>query len=119
MTFARPVALVLALSIAGLSSSFALCVSACIEDLPGTAPSHACHEEATDVRLTSSSGACAHDGTVVRVVDFSRDDRGPVMLGEPAVVTLSRHAQGPAANSDHSSSSPIIRSISFSPILRI
>ncbi len=115
---ARLIAFVLILSVGGLSSSFALCVSACASEAPSAAESHACHDQTGGVRIAADQGTCPHGPAIVPQGDITRDARSPLTTAQPfasltptTVVTTT----APMLASVH----PPARPVSSSSILRI
>ena len=86
MRFARLTSLVLALSVAGVSSSFALCVTGCTNQTTTNA-AHACHKGATSVSVTADTGPCAHRPEVGGAVELTRDTRAAMATAAPASYT--------------------------------
>ena len=84
----RSVALGLVVSIAGLSSSFAFCVSACTDEAATATSSHTCHGDVGDISVAADVGACPHSPAVVRAPDLSREDRVSLVFAEPVVANL-------------------------------
>jgi hypothetical protein len=118
VSYARLISLVLILSIAGLSSSFALCVAACTDEEPSGGESHACHDQTATLTVVAGGGACPHGRAIVPQGDITRDDRAPltiahrvVSLPSPVVVASAVHTRADAR--------PPARPVSSPPILRI
>jgi hypothetical protein len=80
---ARLISFVLILSVGGLSSSFALCVSACASQTPSTAESHACHDQTGGVSIAADEGTCPHGTAIVPQGDITRDTRSPLTIAQP------------------------------------
>ena len=83
MNVVRLVSLVLILSVAGLSSSFALCVSACTDETPSADAAHACHDQRGGVSMAAGDGTCPHGPAIVPQGDITRDDRAPLSIAQP------------------------------------
>jgi hypothetical protein len=80
---ARLISFVLILSVGGVSSSFALCVSACARETPSQAESHACHDQTGGVSISADDGACPHGTAIVPQGDITRDTRSPLTIAQP------------------------------------
>jgi hypothetical protein len=102
---------------AGLSSSFALCVSACGEPTQ-TRAAHSCHEQTTDRTIAADTGTCSHSPSIASRPDLSRDDRAPLVWGE--AVTFARlPLHGSEQPITHPRSVLPDHNVAASPILRI
>ncbi len=117
--FARLVSFVLILSIAGLSSSFALCVSACTDEAPSATESHGCHDQTGGVGIAAGDGTCPHGPAIVQQGDITRDDRTPLTIAQPVVVALTTTAATATSARTRATAHPPTRPVSSPPILRI
>jgi hypothetical protein len=108
----RLVSFALMTSVAGLSSSFALCVSACTNEAASAMASHACHDQTGGISLAAGDGTCPHGPSIVPQGDITRDDRAPVVSLTASVVTGWAVRTPAGAN-------PPARPVSCPPILRI
>jgi hypothetical protein len=116
--FVRLVSFAIIVSVAGLSSSFALCVSTCTDAAPGAAASHACHEHTVGVSMTAGDGSCPHGPVFVAQGDITRDDRAPLAIAEP-FVTVSTIVLPVSAVRGRTAAYPPARPVSSPPVLRI
>ncbi|HUE89400.1 MAG TPA: hypothetical protein VMO26_25250 [Vicinamibacterales bacterium] len=114
----RLISFVLILSVAGLSSSFALCVSACADEGLSAAESHDCHDGVGGASIAAGDGTCPHGATVVQQGDVTRDDRTPLTIAKP-VVALTTIAAAATAARTPATAHPPTRPVSSRPILRI
>ena len=62
------------ISVAGLSSSLAVCVSMCIEPVSAAVAAH-CHDEPTEPTIGANFGDCGHSPRVTANPDMSREER--------------------------------------------
>lgn len=87
MLLVRLTAALVILCVAAVSSSFALCVSACVE--PAAAmPAHACHDAADESSLTSAAAsACAHEPELGPSGEAMHDVRFSLAAHAPAATT--------------------------------
>ena len=116
--FARLVSFVLILSVAGLSSSFALCVSACTDEATSATESHACHDQTGGVGIAAGDGTCPHGPAIVQQGDITRDDRTPLTIAQPVVALTTTAATATSART-RATAHPPTRPVSSPPILRI
>jgi hypothetical protein len=116
--FFRLIAFALILSVAGLSSSFALCVSACSDEAPGAAESHACHEQTSGLTMAAGDGSCQHGPAIVERGHITRDDRAPLAIAQP-VVSSNTTIMPVSAVRTGATAYPPARPVSAPPILRI
>jgi len=114
----RLISILLAVSVAGLSSSFALCVSACTDGVPSVAQSHACHDQTADVSLTAGDGSCPHGPAIVHQGDITRDDRSASLVMQPTV-SVATSVVTTSALQTRAGARPPARPITSPPILRI
>jgi len=79
--FARTIALVAALGVAGLSSPLAICVAACAERNVSEPATHNCHDaSSTRTAIHADSGACSHTPVSVDRVELARDPHSPIVI---------------------------------------
>ena len=118
MRVTRLISFVLILSVGGLSSSFALCVSACASEAPIQAESHACHDQTGGVSIAADEGTCPHAPAIVPQGDITRDTRSLLTIVQPFVSlnpTTVVTTTVPMLASVH----PLARPVSSFSILRI
>ena len=114
----RLVSFALMTSVAGLSSSFALCVSACTNEAASAMASHACHDQTGGISLAAGDGTCPHGPSLVPQGDITRDDRAPLTVGQPVVSLTASVVTGWAVRTP-AGANPPARPVSCPPILRI
>jgi hypothetical protein len=86
--FARAIALVAALGVAGLSSPLAICVAACTERNSSEPETHECHDApSTRTTVQGDSGACSHAPVNVDGVKLARDPHFPIIPARMVCVT--------------------------------
>jgi hypothetical protein len=114
----RLISFALILSVAGLSSSFAVCVSACTDDSPVAAQSHVCHDQTGELGVTAGDGSCPHGPALAERADLTRDDRAPLTPAQPVLSYTGAVVTGMAARA-RLAQYPPDRPVNSPPILRI
>jgi hypothetical protein len=114
----RLISILLVVSVAGLSSSFALCVSACTDVVASAAQSHACHAQTAGVNLAARDGSCPHGSAIAQQGDITRDDRSPSMVAQPTASVATTIVTASAVHT-RAGGRPPARPITSRPILRI
>jgi hypothetical protein len=86
--FARAIAVVAALGVAGLSSPLAICVAACTENNSSEPETHNCHDAASPgTTMQADTAACSHTPVSVDGVKLVRDPHVPIIAARMVCVT--------------------------------